>query len=86
MKFEKKIQGEMKNQMIKYWEPVDEVDQRKKLNQSGKWSQDSTVGIPAFRGQTGEAETAKETEQELPRRQKNQRRWYFRKERGNVAS
>lgn len=51
--------------MIKYinWEPVDEVDQRKKLNQSGKWPWDTTVGIPVFRGQTGKAETAKETEQ-----------------------
>ena len=60
----------MKNQMIEYinQEPVDKVDQRKRLNQSGKWSQGSTVGIPGFRGQTGKAETAKETEQELPSR------------------
>ena len=60
----------MKNQTIEYinWEPVDEVDQRKRLNQSGKWFQGSTVGIPVFRGQTGEAETAKETEQALPSR------------------
>ena len=47
---------------------MDKVDERKRLNQSGKWSQGSAVGIPGFRGQTGKAETAKETEQELPSR------------------